>query len=181
MISSFSRKERGARRVSPALYRFLLAAHVIVSVGWLGVSVAKLVLGWVATTTSDPDTLYASMRVVDVVFPPAAVGAAVTGVLLSLGTKWGVLKHYWIVSKLGLTVGVIVTGVLLMERLIQQSIAATPGWATEAGTIPEPAQVSLVSLSVAHVLMLGAATVLSVYKPWGKTRFGRPGSIRGEV
>lgn len=167
MISSFSRNKRGERRVSPALYRFLLATHVIVSVGWLGVSVAKVVLGSVATTTYDPDALYASMRVVDVVFPPTAVGAAVTGVLLSLGTKWGVLEHYWILAKLGLTVGVIATGVLLMERLIQQSIAATPGL--------EPAQVSLVSLSVAHVLMLGAATVVSVYKPWGKTRFGRRG------
>lgn len=176
------RNKRGARRVSPALHRFLLATHVIVSVGWLGVSVAKLVLGLVATTTYEPDSLYASMRVVDVVFPPAAVGAAVTGILLSLGTKWGVLRHYWVVAKLGLTVGVIATGVLLMERLIQESIAVTPGQAAETGTIPgvEPAQVSLVSLSVAHVLMLGAATVVSVYKPWGKIRFGRRGSTRGE-
>ncbi len=164
------------------MYRFLLATHVIVSVGWLGVSVAKLVLGLVAATAYEPDALYASMRVVDAVFPPAAVGAAVTGVLLSLGTKWGVLRHYWVVAKLGLTVGVVATGVLLMERLIQQSIAVTPGQATEAGTIPgmEPAQVSLVSLSVAHVLMLGAATVISVYKPWGKTRFGRRASTRTE-
>jgi hypothetical protein len=31
----------------------------------------------------------------------------------------------------------------------------------------------LLSLVVAHVLMLASATVLSVYKPWGKTWFGR--------
>jgi hypothetical protein len=31
---------------------------------------------------------------------------------------------------------------------------------------------------LAHLLMLGAATVMSVYKPWGKTWFGRRTAVR---
>jgi len=165
--------------VSPPVYKFLLTAHIIVSVGWLGIVFAKLVLGIVAIRTNAPDVsdaLYVSMEVVNVAFPPAAIATLVTGVLLSLGTKWGLLRHYWVATKLALTVGVIVTGIALVGRLIRQSISAQSGQAVEYGTISGIASVPatlLISLSVAHVLMLGVATVISVYKPWGKTWFGR--------
>ena len=174
------------------MYRLLLATHIIVSVGWLGIVVAKLVLGLRAMTSDAPevsDALYASMQVVDAAFPPAAVATLLTGVFLSLGTKWGLLRHYWIVTKLGLTVGVIVTGIALMDRLVRESIS---GQAVNdpaiLGIVSAPTTL-LISLSAAHVLMLGVATVVSVYKPWGKTWFGRQkflpvgngGFPRGEI
>jgi hypothetical protein len=172
----FSRNKRGELRVSPPVYRLLLATHIIVSVGWLGIVVAKLVLGLRAATSDAPevsDALYTSIQVVDAAFPPAAVATLVSGVLLSLGTKWGLLRHYWVAIKLALTVGVIVTGISLMDRLVRVSIS---GQTVGDGTVPSfaPAPTTLlISLSVAHVLMLGVATVVSVYKPWGKTWFGR--------
>jgi uncharacterized membrane protein len=164
--------------VSPSLYKLLLTTHVIVSVGWLGVVFAKLVLGLAAMTSNAPDVadaLYVSMGVLNVAFPPLAIGTIVTGVLLSLGTKWGLLQHYWVATKLTLTVGVIATAVQLGGRLVRESIAAPSGPAADAGTILglASAPTLLLSLSVAHLLMLGAATVISVYKPWGKTWFGR--------
>lgn len=164
--------------MSPQVYKLLLAAHIIVSVGWLGIVFAKLVLGLAAMKSGAPavsDALYVSMEVVNVAFPPAAIGTLVTGVLLSLGTKWGLLRHYWVATKLALTVGVIVTGIALVNRLIRQSISAPSGQAVDSGTMLgiASAPTLLISLSVAHVLMLGIATVVSVYKPWGKTWFGR--------
>jgi uncharacterized membrane protein len=180
----FSRNQRGERRVSPPLYKFLLAAHIIVSVGWLGIVFAKLVLGLAAVTSDAPDVadaLYVSMDVVNVAFPPVAIGTIVTGVLLSLGTKWGLLQHYWVVTKLVLTVGVIATAVQLGDRFVRQSIAAPSGQALEGGTILDIASAPttlLISLSVAHVLMLGAATVISVYKPWGRIRPARHDTVR---
>jgi hypothetical protein len=165
--------------VSPPVYRLLLAAHVVVSGGWLGIAAAKLALAVAAGAAVDaPEALYTSMHVVNVAFPPTAVGTLVTGVLLSLGTKWGLLRHYWVATKLALTVGVIATGVAMVDVLIQQSVAATSGQAVGDGSIlllgfaVAPATL-LISLSAAHVLMLAAATVISVYKPWGKTRIGR--------
>lgn len=104
----FSRNRRGERRVSPPLYKLLLSAHIIVSIGWLGIVFAELVLGVVALTsdtTEVSDALYLSMEVVNVAFLPAAIATIVTGVLLSMGTKWGLLRHYWAVTKLALTVG----------------------------------------------------------------------------
>src|SRR5215216_6748517 len=115
------------------------------------------------------DALYLSMRVVNIAFPPAAIGTLVTGVLLSLGTRWGLLQHYWVATKLALTVGVIATAVQLGDRLVRQAIAAPSAPVADGATILgiAAAPTWLIALSVAHLLMLGAATVLSVYKPWG--------------
>jgi len=172
----FSHDKRGERRVSPPVYRLLLATHIVVSGGWLGIAVAKLTLAVAAATSGASDDLYSSIQVMNAAFPPAAVGTLVTGVLLSLGTKWGLLRHYWVTTKLVLTVGVVVTGVAVVDRLIQQSVAAPSGQAMGDGAILGLASAPttlLSSLSVAHALMLGAATIVSVYKPWGKTWFGR--------
>lgn len=180
----FSRNARGERRVSPALYKLLLTAHIIVAVGWLGVVFAKVVLGLGAVTSNARDlfaALYVSMDVVNVAFPPMAIGTIVTGVLLSLGTKWGLLQHYWVATKLALTVGVIATAVQLGDRFLRQASAAPSGTAVGDGSIlaiaAAPATL-LLALSGAHLLMLGVATVASVYKPWGKTWFGRRKALR---
>ena len=174
----FSPSKRGERRVSPAQYRLLLATHIGVSGAWLGVVLAKLVLGLAALTTAAPAVaaaLYLAMDMVNVAFPPLAIGTIGTGVLLSLGTKWGLLQHTWVATKLGLTVGVIVTAVQLGGRLVRPSLAAPAGPTADGSTFLGLASgpTLLLALAVAHVLMLGAATVISVYKPWGKTWFGR--------
>jgi uncharacterized membrane protein len=161
------------------MYKFLLASHIIISVGWLGTAFAKLVLEISAITTSAPDlsrALYLAMEKLNIAFPILAISTLVTGVLLSLGTKWGLLEHYWLVTKLVLTVGVILTAIQLDERFIRLSISALSRQSMDNGKILGVASaptILLVSLTVAHLLMLGAATVISVYKPWGKTRFGR--------
>ena len=172
----FSRDKRGARRVSQPVYKLLLAAHVVVSGAWLGIAFAKIVLG-VAAVTSEASAasrpLYLSMEAVNIAFPPTAIATLVTGVLLSLGTKWGLLQYYWLATKLALTVGVVVTGIALADRLIQRSISAPfADEGTILGHASAPAAL-LISLSAAHVLMLGVATILSVYKPLGRTPFGR--------
>jgi hypothetical protein len=164
----------------------LLAAHVVVSGGWLGVAFAKLALGLAAVASDAPAVsrpLYLSMEAVNVAFGPAAVATLVTGVLLSLGTKWSLLKHYWVATKLALTVGVIATGIALVDRLILRSTSAPyPEGVGDGAVLGVPsAPALLISLSAAHVLMLGVATVLSVYKPWGKVSSIRRGEGRRGV
>src|ERR687893_1628528 len=102
------------------------------------------------------------MEVVNVAFSPAAIGTLVSGALLSLGTKWGLLRHYWVATKLALCLAVIVTGVAFVDRLVQRSVSAPSVQAVGGGTVPDvaPAPATLlICLSAAHVLMLGAATV----------------------
>jgi hypothetical protein len=169
MSALVSRNKQGDRRLSPSLYKLLLTAHIIVSVGWLGVTLAKVVLGLGAATTGAPDvatTLVVAIGALNVAFPPLAIATIVTGVFLSLGTKWGLLQHYWVVTKLVLTVGVIVTAVQLTDRLARLADPALFGVALTPATL-------VLTLAAIHLFMLGVATVISVYKPWGKTWFGR--------
>ena len=169
------------RRLSPALYRLALVAHLAVSVSWLGVVLAKLVLG-LAAVTSAPDVaggLYLALGVINVAFPPLAIATVVSGVVLSLGTRWGLLRHTWVVTKLLLTVGVIVTAVRLGDGLVRGALAAPAGSplgdGTPAGLLASPAG-RLLGLTAAHLLMLAVATVLSVYKPWGRSWLGQRGA-----
>ena len=167
--------------MSPPTYRFLVVVHLIVSVAWLGIVAAKLVLG-IAAVSSETTVVAAArfhaMDVLDVAVPPLAVATVVSGVALSLGTKWGLLRHYWVATKLALTVGVIGTAVLLGDRLAQAATETTGGstGAAAGDSLPDFATVPttlLLGLSVTHLVMLVLATVLSVYKPWGRTRLGR--------
>ena len=162
-------------RLSPGVRKLLLTAHVILSVGWFGVVAASLVLALSAATMEDPATTRATYlafdRVIDVlVLPPPAsfsVASILTGLVLALGTKWGLFQHWWIVAKLVLSTATLLTGMLYVGAWIQQA-AAIPS-AAEARAL-------LIYASVAHLLMLGAATIISTYKPWGRIRpMRRPG------
>lgn len=174
------------RRLPPRLRKLVLAAHIIVSVGWLGIVVAVLVLSITAATAQDVGMSEAAYVLIDnvsdiLVAPPPAsfsIAALLTGIVLSLGTKWGLLKHYWILAKLLLTLTIILSGIFLVDQWIQQAISMA-GEST-VGTVGAyrdgSAPMLLIYASVAHLLMLGVATVISVYKPWGTIRRGRRGA-----
>jgi hypothetical protein len=174
----FSRNAGGERRVSPRTYKALLKAHIVASVRWLGVTFAKLVLGVAAVMADGPevtDAVHVSVDVLNRTFPPLALGTIATGVLLSLGTKWGLLRHYWVASKIVLTVGVVATAVQVAPRLMPQAGAASAQLGADGGTLlgVPLGPALLVAFAVLHLLMLVAATVLSVYKPWGTTWLAR--------
>ena len=173
-----------ARRLSPGLRKLVLAAHVLVAVGWFGVVLAKLVLEVAAVTTRDQGmarAAYGLMANLDrVSFPPMAVATLLTGVVLAVGTAWGLFQHYWIVAKLALTVAVVVTGVVFVGAWTRQALALSSGPAAALATGPalDSAPMLLIGAAVAHLLMLGAATVISVYKPWGRIRPDRHAPVR---
>lgn len=153
--------------------RLLRAAHVIVSGAWLGLVVTMLVLGLSAAATSDATPAGAAYALMDllgtVIIPAFAIATLVTGVVLSAVTPWGLLQHYWVVVKLAIAVAVIVTGARLTGAWVQQAASHTVSTAP-GGT---PATWLLVAGSTVHLVLLGLATVISVDKPWGKTRRGR--------
>lgn len=164
-----SRPSTGTRwRLSPGPRKWLVAAHTLVGVGWFGIVLAKLVLEIVAGTTSDLSLARAGFVFASALdraaFPPAALATLITGVVLSLATPWGLFKHWWIVAKLALTAVVIVTGVAFVGAWAEEAINAAPDGDVAA------ASTRLIGAAVMHLLMLGAATVISVLKPWGQIR-----------
>jgi hypothetical protein len=169
----------GERRFSPTTYKLLLTAHIGVSVAWLGVVLSKFVLALVAVTASSSETargLYTAMEALNVVFPPLVIATLISGVVLTLGTRWGLLDYYWVITKLAISVAVFTSGAQLSSRFAQQSIAALAGVAPATdGLLASISTASgqLLMLFGVHTLALAVATVLSTFKPWGLTWFGR--------
>ena len=103
---------------------------------------------------------------------PLGVACLLTGLVQSLGTKWGLLVHYWVLIKLGITV--VATIVLLLYTQSRNHLAAVaaelPSASGDRGGLRSSSP--LLHAGGALVLLLVAAT-LSVYKPSGMTRYGQ--------
>jgi hypothetical protein len=155
----------------PGLRKFLLATHLTCSVGWVGAVVAYLVLGVAAATGEDVQTVQAAWIAMELtgwlaIFP-LAVGALLTGVLLSLSTPWGLFRHYWVVISLVLTI--LATLVLLLHL---PTVSAFARVAREA----DPASLAHFGGDLLHpgvgLLVLLVITGLNVYKPRGLSPYG---------
>ena len=105
-----------ARVMTPRIRKAALVADVVCSVGWLGMVLAFIAMAVMGIVSADEMAVRGTYRVMEQVawwaLVPLAVASLVTGVLQSLGTTWGLFRHYWVVFKLGLTV--VATGVLVL-------------------------------------------------------------------
>ena len=159
--------------MTPRLRKFALTAHVASSVGWLGAIVTFLALAVVGLTSQDAQTVRGAYLVMEpaawLVLVPLAFASLLTGVVQSLGTAWGLFRHYWVLFKL--LINVFATIVLLMYTQTLSSlarVAADPS--ADLGVVRSG---SPVFHAAAAVLLLLVAAVLAVYKPRGITRYGR--------
>jgi hypothetical protein len=160
--------------VSPRLRKFALTAHVVSSVGWLGAVAAFLVLAVAGLTRDDPEILrgiYVGMALLTWwVIVPLCAASLLTGILQGLGTPWGLLRHYWVLVKLILTViATVVLAVRLGDIRFLGEQAADAGL-TNTGFRDERA--TMVVHAGGGLLVLLAATILAIFKPPGRTRYG---------
>lgn len=150
---------RSGRRLGRRAHRALLITHILTSVGWFGLAITVAFCGVVGTSRSD----LAFYEVIDATLGlsvPLGLAAAATGVALSLTTRWGLVRHWWIVAKEAIAVAVILTDVLVVGPEMQHAI--------DMGTVtgmPGPVY--------AHCVVLGIATALSVIKPRAQTPAAR--------
>jgi len=157
----------------PKARKLLLTVHVVTSVGWLGTAFVTLILIVAALVTDNPElrrSAYLVMRLFDSAsWVPLGALAMVSGVALSLTTKWGLVRYYWVAIKLVLTVVVFVLPLVFRSRLISDAIERT----AEPGATAGGAGTELLTPGIMGLLILTVATVLSIYKPWGSTPYGR--------
>lgn len=154
------------------LRKSALAIHLAVSIGWIGAAVAYLALGVSAATAVDALTVrsaWIGMELIGwTVIVPSALATLGTGLVMSLGTPWGLFRHYWVVISLVLT---ILSTIVLVEHM--PTVSATAAMVRVAddadlvgglgGDLFHPA---------AGLVALLVITVLNVYKPRGLTRYG---------
>jgi uncharacterized membrane protein len=157
--------------MSPSLRKLVLTTHVVASVGWIGAVVAYLALVVAALTSDSSQTVRATflgMELIYLVLIPLALLSLVTGVVQSLGTKWGLLRHHWVVFKLALTA--LATTVLLLHMPTVGSLA-DKAEGTGRTDLPD-AGGELLHAGVGLLVLITTA-ILGLYKPRGVTRYGR--------
>ena len=159
----------------PRWRRAGLVAHVATSVGWLGAVVASIALGIVGITDDDASVVRAVFLVLELLgwyaLVPFSVASLVTGLIQALGTRWGLLRHYWVLAKLAMNLFASAVLLLYMQTLAFLADTARgldPDSDVSALRTPSP-----VVHAAAAVALLVVALVLSIYKPRGETGYGQ--------
>lgn len=163
------------RTMPPSVRKFALTVHVTCSLGWIGAAFAYLALGITAGSSGDLPAIRASWLAMDLVgwyvIVPLAVASLLTEIVMSLGTRWGLLRHYWVLMALVLTS--LAAAVLLLHMPAVSRSADVARYADDAGLHALGGDVVHPGLGV---LVLLTVAVLNVYKPRGVTRYGRRSS-----
>ncbi len=155
-------------RLGARTRKAVLVLHIASVGSWLGIDVVMAVLTFTAMGTDDQSTKALCFRVLELVtvWPMTVSGLTclVTGVLLAMGSKYGLTKYWWVVVKLCIN--------LLLSSLVL--VALRPGVAEladrgEANDLAVPLG-DMIFPPIVSPTLLRVAVVLSVFNPWGLLR-----------
>ena len=160
--------------MSSTARKIALTMHITSSVGWFGAVAAFLALAVAGLTSAQPDIVRASYIGMHLttwyVIVPFCFASLLTGLIEGAGTPWGLFRHYWIVTKLFLTV--LATALLLLHTRPVDRVAALALQSGLGSSDLRGLRIQLVGDASAAMFVLFVTTALSVYKPWGMTPYG---------
>jgi hypothetical protein len=155
----------------PRVRKLALAIHLTFSVGWIGAVLAYLALGIAASTSADPQTVRGAWVAMELTgwyaIVPLAVGSLLTGLVMALGTRWGLFRYYWVLFAFVLTT---LATVVLVVHMPDVSSSADVARRADAATL-DGLGGDLFHAALALAVLL-VVQVLNVYKPPGLTRYG---------
>lgn len=167
---------RPGRRLSGRGRKVFLAVHLLTAAAWFGIDFAVGFLVITAGITGSPQTAGAALQAIGIfaVWPmfSTSVLCLVSGVVLGLGTKYGLVRYWWVAVKLAINVlfsALIVAG---LRPGINQ--AADAGARMTAGDTTAVIPEMLLYPVVLGPSLLLTAYLLSVFKPWGRLQQRTP-------
>ena len=171
-MSTAATRPRPRPLLGPSLRKTVLVVHVLAAGTWIGVDVIVAVLVLVGRFSSSLEVAGLAYQALGtfILVPMLTAGLVCTasGVLLGLGTRWGLVRYRWVLVKLVINAALCILIVVAlapgMPEVVThgEALAAGAGGTAEVRNLFFPPAVSLVSLSF--------ATVLAVFKPWGTVR-----------
>jgi Predicted integral membrane protein (DUF2269) len=164
-------------RLSTGARKLTLTIHIITAIGWIGVDFVLFVFALTGMLSDDPITLATCYRAIDmfavVLLLPLGLLSLATGLLLGWGTKYGIFRYHWVLWKLILNTVLTTLVLVLLRPGVAEAADAVDG---PTATLPDrlsEAQSNLIFPPTVSITALTFATVLAVYKPWGRTKHGR--------
>ena len=164
----------------PRTRKGVLVAHIVAAGAWIGLDVMLGVLVFTPLLTADPAVAALCYQAMPLLFWPILVSgltSLATGVVLGMGTHHGLVRHWWVLVKLVLNV--VLTALVLVLLGPAMDDAAHAGRRLAAGLPIDVDLSSLVFPPIVSGTSLVVATVLAVYRPWGRVRRVERGSRAG--
>lgn len=164
-----------AYRLSQKKKSLLIAIHVISLAAWIGGTLGMLLLGiylYSAENAAQLTYTLASMEIIDenlLKYP--ALMTLLTGILLSLWTQWGLVKHYWVIIKLGLTIITIMIGIFFLNKWTD--LDEGMGFASLQDGGFHSKWLDIVTTSSINLFFLLFMVFITYYKPFEKIKKGR--------
>ncbi len=158
--------------MSKSMKCLLKTLHILSACLWLGAAACIVLLQCLKGWSDDIRLLLAlneAFSILDFAFIiPAAMGSALTGLLMCLKTSWGITRYWWIITKVVLTFSLILIGTALLGpwqlRLLDLSSKPPNGLSSLYDSI----RMLFTAVGSLQVLWLIAILAISVRKPWGK-------------
>src|SRR5580704_5650743 len=151
------------------LRKLVLTAHVTSSIGWLGAVASFLALAVAGLTSQDAQIVRAAYLAMELtawfVIVPLSFASPLTGIVQSLGTTWGLFRHYWVLIKFLMTIPC--TLILLLHMQPIGLLARVAAETTLSSGDLTRLRIQLVADAGAALIVLLVATTLSIYKPQG--------------
>ena len=150
----------------------LLVAHIVTAGAWIGLDVVMGLFVFSAVLSDDDVTVSVSLQALELfaVWPLLTVGllCLLTGVLLGLGTKYGLVRYWWVAVKLALNVVLSSLVLVALRPGVEEAAEAGRSLATGESLTASVGQLGFPPVVSTTALVI--ATILAVYKPWGRTR-----------
>ena len=171
-VTQTRRSGRAPFRLRGRTRKTVLILHILSAGIWIGVDVIVAVLvftGWLSGDPSLKGLAYQALGTF-VGWPMLVSGlvSLVTGVVLGLGSKYGLVRYWWVAVKLVLNV--VLCALILIALQPELGDVAQYGRDLAAGTATGRDVSDLFFPPIVSLSALTFATVLSVAKPWGRLR-----------
>jgi hypothetical protein len=161
-----------ALKIGQKTRKVTLVTHIVSAGAWIGIDVvvgALVLAGWL---TADPTIRGAAYVALGsfVVVPMLASGLVclVSGLVLGLGTRYGLVRYWWVAIKLVMNVVLCVLIVFLLRPGMPDIVEH--GRHLLAGSASDVDVSALFFPPAVSLAVLATATVLAVFKPFGRVR-----------
>lgn len=152
--------------------RGLLTVHILFAAIMFGNMVTFLILSITAATTENAQLIKSCYQIMHVLastsVKASTIGTTVTGILLSIWTKWGLFQFYWIIAKQIITI-----------MLIGFNLWGIYAWTLQAlsrvETITDQTNMFMLQIDLwigitIQIISLIFIFTISVFKPWGRRK-----------